>query len=135
MPADGTTFVADDQTVTAMGACLVKSDCQISFITSHELAGKVDLIPDEFWTWTNQTWFPQKISTFVPQLGPGFTGYRVTSITQTINNARISFEPGGYYRGNIAQTVRFYGVAVPEPGACMLALFCCMAWFSVRFRR
>ena len=134
MPANGTTFVADDQMLTAMQTCLINSSCQITFITSHELAGKVDILLDGFWTWTNQPGFIQTINTFVPQLGPGFTGYQITNITQTINNASLSFSNGSYH-GNIAQTVRFYGVAVPEPAACMLAVFCCMAWLSVRFRR
>jgi hypothetical protein len=136
MPTNGTMFVADDPMVTAIGACLVQSSCQITFITSHAGAGKVDLSPDTFWTWTNQSWFPQKLNTYVPQLGPGFTGYRITSITQTIDKFSFTWEGGYYgdYHGNIAQTVRFYGVAVPEPTACMLALFCCAAWLSVRFR-
>lgn len=134
MPADGTTYTADDQMVIAMRSCLTNSSCQLNFITSDEFAGKVDILPDGFWTWTNPPGFTQKIFTFVPQLGPGFTGYQITNITQTINNANLTFSNGSYH-GNIKQTVRFYGEAVPEPTACMLALICCAALLGARFRR
>jgi hypothetical protein len=135
MPANGTTFAADDQMVIAMGACLVTSNCQLAFVTGAGSGGTFDILPDGFWTWINRPGYTQKISTFVPQLGPGITGYRLTSISQTLDNARLTFNPGGYYFGSIKQTVRFYGIAVPEPATIAIALFYCAMWSGVRFRR
>jgi hypothetical protein len=125
LPPDGTTYNADAPAVTALGACLVNSSCQLSFITSNEFAGVVQVGPDTFFTWTNPPGFTQKLNTYVPQLGPGFTGYEITSISQTINNAALTFENNSYH-GNIKQTVRIYGnVLVPEPSTfalCVLTL-------------
>jgi hypothetical protein len=122
LPPDGTTYNADAPAVTTLGACLVSSSCQLSFITSDEFAGVVQLSPDTFFTWTNPPGFTQKINTYVPQLGPGFKGYEITSITQTIDNAALSFANNSFH-GNIKQTVRIYGnVIVPEPSTLGLGV-------------
>jgi hypothetical protein len=57
---------------------------------------------------------------FVPQLGPVFTGYRITGIDQTING--VSIEPQNPSRSLYwgAQTIRIFGAEIPEPSTSLL---------------
>jgi hypothetical protein len=55
---------------------------------------------------------------YVPENGPGLYGYTLTRIDRTITAE--------------AQTIYFYGEAIPEPATCMLMLFAASAHLCAR---
>jgi hypothetical protein len=93
---------------------------------------------DIIWTPEKYPEFPPNnqsttIQTFAPRLGVGLTGYRVTSITQTVDH--VSFQPeGDRWRVNAAQTIRIYGETIPEPGTWLLVAMALLACFGIRGR-
>jgi hypothetical protein len=57
-----------------------------------------------------------------PSLGPNLSGYRITDITQTIDDITITHVADIRYNRSGAHTIRIYGEPVPEPTAFVLGL-------------
>jgi hypothetical protein len=66
---------------------------------------------EQFWTATH---FRLNATYFVPQLGFGLTGYRITNITQTIDDLREVRGASTVVHAG-AQTIRIFGEALPPP--------------------
>jgi hypothetical protein len=57
---------------------------------------------------------------FVPQVGPNFSGYRITGVEQTIDGMSVrQLNPSTFlYWG--AKTIRIFGEQIPEPATWMV---------------
>jgi hypothetical protein len=64
------------------------------------------------------------VTRIAPNLGPNLIGYRLTDITQTIDDITITPIPGsgGLYNRSGAHIVRIYGDVIPEPVTMALGL-------------
>jgi hypothetical protein len=62
------------------------------------------------------------VTRLAPILGPNFSGYRITDITQTIDELTIEQLSTNLYREQGAHTVRIYGEPIPEPQSFALML-------------
>jgi hypothetical protein len=60
------------------------------------------------------------VERFVPVLGENLSGYRITNITQTIDELVITPIPPRESQIHGEHTIRIFGYAVPEPGAAVL---------------
>jgi hypothetical protein len=74
------------------------------------------------------------MNAYVPQLGPGFSGYRITGLDQVINGISIEqLNPSTFlYWG--AHTIRIFGEQIPEPAMSLLVAqaLVCLAWLQKR---
>jgi hypothetical protein len=86
---------------------------------------------DAIWTIDPLDW---EISRHVPRRGHGLTGYDLTNVTQTID--RLEYvRSGDDIFADQAQTIRFYGEVVPEPGLnCLLLTAHVMCLITRRWR-
>jgi hypothetical protein len=74
------------------------------------------------------------LKAYVPQLGPGFSGYRITALEQTINGmSSEQLNPTTFlYWG--AHTIRIFGEPIPEPRTLIAVVeaLICLAWGQKR---
>lgn len=71
---------------------------------------------------------PVIITRIAPNLGPNLFGYRITDVTQTIDELTITHVSGTRYNRHGTHTIRIWGEAIPEPHIWVLigtgVLFC-----------
>jgi hypothetical protein len=60
------------------------------------------------------------VERFVPVLGENLSGYRITNITQTIDELVVTPIPPRRFSLSGEHTIRIFGYAVPEPSATVL---------------
>jgi hypothetical protein len=117
----GQTFVAPPDIVGGIAATSVNPDVLFTSQVGPQpggFGGYDDLSPP---TGTNMDLGQLRMQLFVSNP----TAYRVTSIERTINNVILEWVPGGVgeaYRAGGMQTVRLYGVQVPEPSTLILSI-------------
>jgi hypothetical protein len=89
----------------------------------------------------NQTDPPGEVITVTrvaPNLGPNLFGYRVTSITQTIDELVYTNIASNRFRGTGSHTVRVYGEIIPEPASVLtmvIATLLCCGLRRIRYTR
>jgi hypothetical protein len=74
------------------------------------------------------------VTRLAPILGPNFTGYRITDITQTIDELVIEQISSTRYRERGAHTIRIYGERVPEPSSLWLVGIAHLLCYTLRIR-
>jgi hypothetical protein len=57
------------------------------------------------------------VTRVAPNLGPNLAGYRLTNITQTIDELQYTNVTPSRFRGSGAHTIRIYGEVIPEPAS------------------
>jgi hypothetical protein len=62
------------------------------------------------------------VTRIAPNLGPNLFGYRITDVTQTIDDITITHVSDVRYNRSGAHTVRIYGVPIPEPSTWLLII-------------
>jgi hypothetical protein len=136
-------FVTETSTQTALGDIYDTGDVGMTFEASPSILAGIETAfttdgtfwidnsnftqahgVDEIWTIDPLDW---EITRHVPRLGHGFTGYDLTSVTQTIDGLEY-VTSGNDIFADQAQTIRFYGEVVPEPAAYCLLLTSHMVW-------
>jgi hypothetical protein len=115
----GMTFSATPTEVELFDQWLTYSDALFLMHVGSGGGPGGDLI-DELW---RTDWPPdfRVFTTYVPRLGVGLAGYRVTEVTQTIDQLEYYMPPGSLFPASRqAMTVRIYGHVVPEPVSALL---------------
>jgi hypothetical protein len=77
---------------------------------------------------------PVLITRVAPNLGPNLVGYRVTDVTQTIDEITITQVSGDRYNRHGTHTIRIWGDRIPEPTSSLLLVFACIFLGSLRIR-
>jgi hypothetical protein len=146
MPADiGLTFAADHSTVAKINSILTQGDhlIQVSFSGIHGAVAQVST--DEFFNGPFMGEIPTDHSpdnpalvmkAYIPQLGPGFSGYVITGVDMTIHGYGIDqpHGPGTFYRYWGAQTYGIFGERVPEPGSLLLVAIGLIGYAGLQIR-
>ena len=120
---NGQSITVDAATRDAMASRLTNPDAYVSAATGNVFS-YVDSVSR---LWDGGLW-----STFVPQRGPGLTGYLITDITQSFANIHHGFGAGSPYVSG-EQTVGVYG-EVSEPATLVLS-FGILAILNIRRRK
>jgi hypothetical protein len=106
----GNTYSVDPSEIADFQMLLTEPRARFTFYSAQNSSKDFDMT--EFWTVTHHTL--TDVNYFVPQLGPGLTGYRITNITQTIDAlTQIGGASTVVTRGE--QTIRIYGEVLPPP--------------------
>ena len=110
----GRTFEADAVTLAGLELVMTSNTLDAEwFITSgnYRFAESMEV----FWTGSQDPYNAAHTTynTFVPRLGPGFSGYDLTRITQTIDKLQWTVNYPYLAAAETAQTIRIYGEALP----------------------
>jgi hypothetical protein len=134
-PADvGNTFEAGPSVASNIGAHFAYPGATIEIDGLSAVGGSVDLIWSGSFPGKNGSVVPATVTTFVPRIGFGLTGYALTRVTETLDSYTLD-KSNRYWIGDASQTYRLYGdVAVPEPSTSLMAI-CGLAWIAIYRRK
>ena len=107
----GHTFHISQVELAELNTAVMRADAKFTLATFEDVIFR-DL--DEIWSHPAATMH-------VPRLGPGLTGYIVTDVAQTVDSINW-FMVNTSLVGEARQTVRIYGVTVPEPATWSLVI-------------
>lgn len=108
----GRTFDADAETLSSLEIVMTANTLDAEwFISSGNYRAAESM--EVFWTGSQDPYNAAHTTyaTFVPRLGPGFSGYDLTRITRTID--KLQWTVNQYVIAETAQTIRIYGEALP----------------------
>ena len=121
--AEGQTFEMPTDELTLMNAHFSQANAIAIIVELSPLSGARGNV-DDIWSGSfagEPSGSAANVTTFVPRLGPGLSGYHFTRLTQTIDWYHLEMN-GRYLVASVGQTTRIYGdVAVPEPSTLLLA--------------
>jgi hypothetical protein len=142
-PADiGRTFPAEPATLAEFDRILTSGDHQIDSgfgtFQSPRQATANQFFDGSFMGEIPPVHSPENsrfiMNAYVPQLGPGFSGYRITVLEQVINGMSIEQRTPTTFLYWGAHTIRISGERIPEPKMSLLVAqgLICLTWRQKR---
>jgi hypothetical protein len=127
----GNTFVMPNDLLPAFNTVLTHPNDIFGSLGLFGNASHIfDSPPKLNFTTTNQDFIT--VTRVAPNLGPNLAGYRVTNITQTIDQLQYSNITPSRFRGMGAHTVRVYGEVIPEPTSVLYMTIVFLLYFCLR---